>query len=302
MMTGYCYIDGVDIYNEFGVFISGDGYDELLSFPAMKEPDKNDWPEEHGIEVDLTEPRLQAREVKVDFAFTRGFGWRPFYYFLAGTGYRGIEIPGLGRSWSLRVSEMPELESYDGVSLFSVKFIEDSPAIPSGYPTANADIGFPCAVSIDGKPLDKYGIIITSGLDDLDRAPKMKKALTRTSLLMNGQEYDAGFVRYAEKEVTFGCCLDAVQMAVFWNLHDALFGDLLQPGTRTIGYNGKNYQAFYRKTGNWKFHAHAGEVVCEFDLTLCFPAFVINNEVYLLASEQGELIVTEDGIYIDLKF
>lgn len=55
-MTGYCYIDGIDIYDEFGVIVEGDGYDELLSFPSLKEPDKNDWPEENGIEVDLSEP------------------------------------------------------------------------------------------------------------------------------------------------------------------------------------------------------------------------------------------------------
>ena len=35
-MTGLCYIDGIDIYAEYGVFIEGDGYNELLSFPALK--------------------------------------------------------------------------------------------------------------------------------------------------------------------------------------------------------------------------------------------------------------------------
>lgn len=301
-MTGYCNIDGIDIYTEFGVFIEGDGYNGLLSFPAMKEPDKNDWPEEHGIEVDLSEPRLQVQEYNIDFAIVDGRNWRNFFVFLASNGYREINIHPLGRTWTLRVSDMPDLESFDGADIFSVKFAQDTPLIPSGYPEANASGLITSVVSLDGKTLDKYGIIITDGLGDLERAPKLKKALTRTNSLLNGQLYDAEFIRYAEKEVTFGCCLNAVQMADFWNLYDALFGDLLKSGLRSIGFQGKNYKAYYKKSGNWKLHAHAREVVCEFDLTLCFTAFIVGTEAYLLCSEDEALIITEDGYCIDLKY
>ena len=91
-------------------------------------------------------------------------------------------------------------------------------------------------------------------------------------------------------------------MAVFWDLHDALFGNLLKPGLRKIGYKGKEYDAFYHKTGNWRLHSHLGEVVCEFDLTLCFTTVVINDEMYLLASETGAFIATEAGALINLSY
>ncbi len=301
-MIGQCYIDGVDIYVKYGVIISGDGYDQLLSFPDIIEPDRNDWPEEHGIDVDLTDPHVQAHEVNIDFAFIRGFSWRSFYAFLSGPYLRTVNIPSLARTWSLRAVEMPKLDTYLGGDLFTVKFSEDETGIPIGYPEANANVGLTSILSIDGKTLDKYGIIITSGLDDLDKAPKMKRALARSNALLNGQIYDNELVKYAEKDVTFGCCLNASQMENFWNLRDALFGDLLKPGLRTVGYNRKNYEAYYRKTGNWKLHSHVGEVVCEFDLTLCFTAFVIQNEIYLLASENGTFIATEDGKIIDLTY
>lgn len=220
---------------------------------------------------------------------------------LAEPGYREINIPPLGRTWTLRVVEMPELEMYGEADIFSVKFAEDVRGIPTGYPAANAGGLLASVVSLDGKPLDKYGIIVTSGLEEFERAPKMKKTLTRTTSLQNGQVYDADFVRYAEKEVTFGCCLNGVQTTDFWNLYDAFFGDLLKPGIRKIGYGGKEYSAFYRKTGNWKLHSHNGGVVCEFDLTLCFTAFSIGGELYLLAAENGYLLITEDGFFIDLK-
>ena len=44
------------------------------------------------------------------------------------------------------------------------------------------------------------------------------------------------------------------------------------------------------------------QVWCVFTLTLVFTAFRVGGDEYLLASEAGELIVTEDGeFYIDLK-
>lgn len=301
-MTGNCYIDGRDIYTDFGIIVEGDGYDELFSFPTRVEPDKNDWAEEHGIEPDLSNPLLQAQEITIDFALLDGRRWQSFYAFLAEPGYRTINIPALGRTWMLRVVEMPELDMYDEADIFSVKFAEDVREVPSGYPAANAGGLLASVVSLDGKSLDKYGIIVTTGLEEFERAPKLKKALTRTNSLQNGQVYDTDFVRYVEKEVTFGCCLNGIQATDFWNLYDAFFGDLLKTGTRKIGYGGKEYSAFYRKTGNWKLHSHNGGMVCEFDLTFCFTAFSVGGELCLLAAENNYLITTEDGIFIDLRY
>jgi len=267
-MTGSCYIDDVDIYTDYGVFIAN-GYDGLLSFSALNEPDKVDWPEEHGTVADLSEPLLQAQEISVDFAITGNNNPEAFFAFLTASGDRSIYIPSLERTWSLRVSKMSQLERYDGGGIFTIIFVQDEPVIPSGYPAANASGLLTSAVSLGGKTLDKYGIILTSGLDDLVRKPALKKALTRTNSKMSGQLYDSNFVRFADKEVTFGCCLSAAQIVEFWNLYDALFGDLLQPGARTISYNGKNYSGYYKSTGNWQLHTHAGPVVCEFDLTMC---------------------------------
>lgn len=41
-MKAACYIDGIDIYQKFGVVISWGGYGELLTFPPLKTPPAND--------------------------------------------------------------------------------------------------------------------------------------------------------------------------------------------------------------------------------------------------------------------
>ena len=55
-MRGELYIDGKDAYTDFGVWITEGGYDGLLPFPELVEPDRNDWPDEDGIEPDLEKP------------------------------------------------------------------------------------------------------------------------------------------------------------------------------------------------------------------------------------------------------
>ena len=51
-MKGDIYIDGIDIFSAYGANVT-DGLESLFLFPAIKEPEQNDWPEEDGIEVDL---------------------------------------------------------------------------------------------------------------------------------------------------------------------------------------------------------------------------------------------------------
>ncbi len=300
-MTGELFIDGVDVYDRYGVFVEGNGFDGLLGFPAMVPPDSNDWAEEHGIEVDLSEPRLQAREFAMNFAHT-GVAWGMFYEFMSFPGIRLINVPALAKSWQVRVVEMVRLEGYDGVDLLSVKFAEDSIEVPAGYPSANASGLLTSVVSLDGKALDKYGIILTGGLDDLAKAPKIKRNLTRTALSINGQEYDSEMVRFAQKQVTFNCCLSAVRAVDFQDLYDAFFGDLLKPGLRKVGYAGRQYDAYYSHSANWRLVSASPEVVCEFDITLCFTAFVVGGCVYLLSSQDDCLITTESGILIDLNY
>ena len=40
-MRGELYIDGKDAYTDFGVWITEGGYDGLLPFPELVEPDRN---------------------------------------------------------------------------------------------------------------------------------------------------------------------------------------------------------------------------------------------------------------------
>lgn len=267
-MTGFCYIDGMDIYATYGVVITENGYNDLLPFPTMAEPPGNDWAEHDGIEVDLSSPRLLPREIVIPFSRIGAGTASDFWGLLSAAGYRALSIPALGKIWSLRISEMPSMEAFHDAEIFTVKFIEDIPVRIANYPAANENIGFQSVLSLDDKTWDKYGIIVTGGLDELERMPSLKKTLTRTNSGANGQFYDANFVHFSKKEVTFSCCLNAAQTVDFWNLYNAFFGDLTKPGERVISYKNKIFTCYYRSSGNFRLHSLA-PVVCEFDITTC---------------------------------
>ena len=64
-MENALYIDDLHVRSRFGCWITRGGYAGLLAFPAMREPEYNDWPEEDGIEVDLSEPKLEDKEIAI---------------------------------------------------------------------------------------------------------------------------------------------------------------------------------------------------------------------------------------------
>lgn len=63
-MQGSYILNGKDLFTIFGLVISG-GSDTFLGFPKRKESLVHSWPEEQGIDIDLSEPNFEAREFKL---------------------------------------------------------------------------------------------------------------------------------------------------------------------------------------------------------------------------------------------
>ena len=49
-MKGQLLIDELDMYTKHGISIIKGSYNNLVAFPTLKDPEKNDWPEEDGQE------------------------------------------------------------------------------------------------------------------------------------------------------------------------------------------------------------------------------------------------------------
>lgn len=275
-MAAINYIDGLGLKATFGAFIPRGGYNDLLVFPAMKKPTTNDWPEEDGIEVDLTDPVLEAKEVGISFLVSDpAKDVREFLATVSEPGYHTIGITSLGRNWSLRLTDHSENKIYPNASLFTLRFVEDLPLRPV---SASYSCGVVVPVSsynIDTISLDQYGIVVMTAKDEVCKLPSVKQNLTTASAYRDGQTYDVATLVFNSKETTFKCRLKAASMSQFWACYDALFYSLIQPGERQlyVSYLDQSFPCYYSKSGNFVIRSLGTPVVVDFDLTLVFTKF-----------------------------
>lgn len=66
-LTGYWFIDGIDLYSIFNVFIE-DGSADFLKFPPKKSAIEHDWKDSHGRDVDLSQIFFDQREGTLNMA------------------------------------------------------------------------------------------------------------------------------------------------------------------------------------------------------------------------------------------
>jgi len=301
-MKGRFYIDNIDIYERFGVAIKEGGYKDLLTFPALKEPEKNDWPEEDGVEVDLESPAIQVKTVTIPFSATNpAIEANEFIHFISQPGYRTLRLSDLNKEWTLRINSQTESNYNPQVTNFSLQFTDDTPSgakeesytNPNGGGISILDTGY----ELDGVPFSKYGIVVEEGLNDLLKSPTIKQNLTRSFSASDGQEYDEEVVVFNSKEVTFKCCFITSSVTAFWQCYTAFFNDLIQPEERILycDYTGKEYPCFYKKSSNFNIEQMNTRFICTFSLTLELISFRIGETEYLLTTEGNQYIVLEDG-------
>ena len=304
-MIDNCYIDGISTCSRFGVWVTKGGYKDLLAFPALVDPDKNDWPEEDGVEVDLSAPRLQEKEITISFlASNPDIDVCDFIAFISTPGYHTLRVLSLGREWCLRLSTQTKNKRYRNACDFVLTFVEDVPGRPA---TTLPDPGLmvhDSGYELDGVSLANYGVVIDVAYDELLKSPATKQNLFRKVSTADGQIYDAERLVFCSKEVTFKCHFKAVSTGTFWQCYDAFFSALIQPEERELFVEslGESYPCYYKKSAGFKVLSLRGPVVVEFSLTLVFTVFRVGETEYLLATEDGLFIETEDGeSLIDMK-
>lgn len=303
MRNDNCYIDGVSCLQRFGVWITKGGYDDLLCFPAMREPEKNDWPEEDGIEVDLSEPRLERKEAAVSFLSSGGVYVGEFLEFLSAPGRHTLHIPSLEREWQLRLEDQKTCRVYPGATDFTLNFVEDQPVRPvADLPDPGLTVR-PSLYELDGVDLADYGVIVDESMSAFQKMPAVKQNLRRKVSTLDGEIYDSEHLVFCSKEAVFNCRIKAADMARMWACYDAFFAALIQPGERSlyVDYMGNEFPCYYSGATGFKLLGLKPAMI-SFNLTLVFTVFRLDGADYLLASQGGNLVTSEDGrYYIDIE-
>lgn len=126
-MKGQLLIDRTDAYTSLGICVTRGSYNNLVAFPAMKEPDKNDWPEEDGKEFDLTTPTLNTAEVSIEFAYIGSLGIGGLIDILSDLSYHEFYFPLIDRSYKLRLSSQSSYVINPGLEVAKFILVTTSP-------------------------------------------------------------------------------------------------------------------------------------------------------------------------------
>lgn len=297
-MSGRLYIDGVNIYKEFGIFVADGGYTGLISPAGLKEIEYNDWPEMDGIEPDLSNPMLDSKDFSLPFYSVNNKKTEDFLAFLSEESYHSFEFLDIQKESSLRLLNQPGKETISRGESFSLKFADDFPMDGYTYLSPIGSIN-QSGFEIDNKPLSDYGVLLLAGsYDEIMKSPSVKKNLSHNYRNSKGLVYDNDSVVYQHKDVALKCLLVAANLNTFWRNFNALIYDLIRPNQRQfyVGLIDDTFPCYYKGCRVNQFSKTSKAVWCEFTLTLVFTDFRPKFNVAVIGTEDHRIVISEDLI------
>ena len=284
MMSYRLYIDGNDAYKHWGVYVVSGGWNELIAYPPLKSVDYNDWQEEDGIEADLDNPRFNTKEASLKIAYSGLFSrFIEFVTLLADRGYHDFNCASIGRRFTLRLTQMPNLDAYKSLGFITLKLANDFPLRDYTYKAPESSIFSSDDYLIDGKAFTDYGCRILQGsLSEIMKTANVKTSLIRNINILPGAEYDDDAkITFKSKDVKLNCLMRADTLDELWRNYDALLFDLTRRHERLLGVSElkQQFPCFYKSSNVSEFYPD-GKIWLRFTLTLTFThSFRLKGDV-----------------------
>lgn len=300
-MIGATYMDGVDIWTAYGAFVDRGSYKGLISFPPLKKIDTNDWPDEDGIEVDLSSPVLDTKDFSVTFAAKTEAGALGLIEAITtGNAYKEFEFKEIAKTVTLRLLSQSAMQINNGLTIFSLQFADDAPLHGYTYTAPESAMVAQRDYTINGINAANYGLVVLQGTrGSLKKTPPTKTNLLNNINTQTGASYDGENVFLKSKEVTLSCVLIAANKTEFWQNYNALLFDLIRPGLQYLGFNNEIEPFYYKESSVSGLTVSPSKIWVELSITLVFPNLTGSTDLFcLLATEAGELIPTENNEFI----
>lgn len=225
-------LDGTNIIEEYQLHVELGGIEEFLSLPKFKKLTEVDWHEHDSVEVDLSSPRLDAREFNIAFIYLDIPSAKRFLSDLESKQvftfrhHTGIEC-------KCRYVGVPSTEiPIEEVGTMVVRFQELAPRLPDTTPPQPTQ---PIAgeLTLDGKPFSQYGVRKLRGEPELERTEERKAGLAISTQDTHGVQYHKSKY-YKTKKQTAKLQLLTQGTACVRNYRSFL-SQLMRAGTHTIG-------------------------------------------------------------------
>ncbi len=260
-------IDGTDLAT-LGMFILKGGDYDLFSFPERKRPPQNDWFEEDGLDVDLSEMLLKEKTVTIKYFLiaenTTLLQQRlnTFETLHFQPGYRQLYIEAFNRTFELRTAEFTEYKHKGGYVMngkktaeITVKYVMDNPTqyFQSAVETPTINRKHLSHISLNGYDLSHFGIIVQNAYDTLLKIASPKLGIINKSKYATGVASDTDFTpKKKSKRIIIDCIMVTETYADFETNYTALFNQLTKTGAIQIGMRGATFDCYYSKMNNFE--------------------------------------------------
>lgn len=299
MKSSSLYVDGIDVYDMYGMYIVQGGYNELIAYPPLKEVTKNDWQEEDGIEADLSSPVLNTREASIKFAVAGlDTGLFDFLETISDGAYHVFLFAEIGREYRLRLIKQPSLKALKILGMVTLRFADDFPLAGYTYKPPQSSITASDDYLIDGRNITDYGIRFLKGtFDNITQSPAVKPNMLRNIKSESGTYYDPARVTFRSKDVKLNCLMRAESLSELWQNYYALLHNIIQPNEHSLYVREMEREFFfcYRSCQVTEF-CPKDRIWLQFVLTITFTRdFRISSENIVLLTENGIVVFTEDA-------
>lgn len=270
-MTSRVYINDLDIYATYGLYIAEGSYAKMIQWPALKDVPVTDWHEYDGVEPDLDNVALDSREFTLHFAGTTSESKvEAFMSALRSRVYHNLST-NIGRNYTVRLVSAEPAQWADDLCKISIRFADDFPLRGYEYEAPSSSILTEQLFIIDDIPLAQYGIVVLDGTRaQLEQMPDIKPNLTRSTMWENGVMYDGdGQVTRNSYSPRIRCLMRASTLGELWRNYDALLYQLSQSGKHYLIDRYKTMQyAFYYESCNVRGFYPEGKIWLEFDIVV----------------------------------
>lgn len=313
-MRGSVIINDVDIA-DFGVFILRGGDHDILTMPTRTEPKKNNWFEYDGLDVDLSEAFFNARSLSIQFyisannKFDYEFNLNSFHMLIT-SNYINLYSREFDRAFKYRYLSTTEYNHKGGVyklgdkrGSFSVSFSMDDPLQLFKNPnilSPRSSYKHITHILLNNIDLGEFGIIVNEAYSSILKLPVVKAPLTRSFARRSGLlAYPSSTPTFEAKEIIIKCTMRAANRAEFYHNYEALFNNLVKSEALQIKSYLGQADCYYSKMEDFKkLGVFSRGVLVSFILK--FIQIDAGLTVFVLGSEDGSALLTEDGEYIEI--
>ena len=223
-------IDGKNAGTEWGAYPAEGMLSALLSLPEAGELIANDWHERNGVEVSPAPVLTAIREVTLPFAVQESRATALLDHFKSST-IHTLTIPELSASaeWKIALRDTGRADYFPSTRVIDPLFaVFLDPAEPTGTVPADGAEFFSMLHSLGFQDL-------TGTREEIEKGAEVKEYLTGQKSPLTLQSYD----------ITIPFYYGGTDLM---NARTAITRYLLQPGERTLTYEGRTIKGVYLKS------------------------------------------------------